>query len=138
MSTFLEIMGTLELRDSAQTWEVLCRLERELFTEYGRSGLRAEVSASGNIVAVFDFAGECGGTSGTAIENDLKLLNPQVVRATYLIVGWDNIRERQFYGAAPEVASLRSRLAVQEISTLGRELLPEDALEAIRAILTIT
>lgn len=138
MSTYLEIMGELRLQDAPELWLILARLEKELANDLACSGLKIDITGDNCIVATFDFAGECGGISGTAIENDLARLSDYTLQATCLMIGWDNIRERQFFGPAEEVTALKSRLALDEIIRLREALLAEDRLRAADILLSVS
>lgn len=138
MSTFLEIMGTLTLRDTPEVWMILARLEQSLFADYNSSGLNMDVSAEGQIKATFDYAGECSGTAVTTIENDLDTLSADTVEANYLTIGWDNIRDRQFFGPPDEVRQLKSQLALVEIQRLQADLVPADRHLAAERLLAVS
>lgn len=136
MSTFLEIMGTLSLKDVPEVWIILSRLEAALIPDCGGCGLQIGDPAEGVIPAKFDFSGELSGTGCTKIENDLDALSELTAQAAYLTVGWDNIREKQFFGPPEDVGVLKSRLALEQIGELKKELLPQDIPQAIELLQT--
>ena len=138
MSTFLEIVGRLTLRDDPRVWILLARLEKELVCDVAERGFTIDIPEDCGIIADFDFAGECGGVSGTAIEQDLAALSDYTLQATCLMVGWDNIREKQFFGPPGEIVVLKSRLALEEIGRLRAELLPSDRIKAADLLLAVS
>ena len=135
MSTFLEIMGELRLRDIPEVWAILARLEEALIPD---CGLQIGEAAGDTMTATFDFAVECGGPGGTRIEKALDALSEHTTVAAYLTVGWDNIREKQYFGPPEEAAALKSRLALEEIIRLREDLLPADRIKAANLLLAVS
>ena len=131
MSTFLEVMGELKLRDTFDARAILSRLEEALIPDCGGHGLQIGDPSEGVIVAKFDFAGELSGTGCTKTESDLAALSGHTVQAAYLTIGWDNIREEYFFGPPDDVVALKSQMALEQIRELKKKISPEDMLKAL-------